>query len=70
MKKRKYARERDVYAPARQKREEGRERTASTERLEDLRVDIADADSRAAPARARGHDAPRASSPASVRGGG
>jgi hypothetical protein len=36
------------------------ERTASTERLEDMRVDIADADTGAAPARARRHDAPRA----------
>ena len=50
--------------------EERKTRTASTERLEDLRVDIAGADTRPASARSRGHDAPWASSAAGIRGRG
>jgi hypothetical protein len=38
----------------------GKQRTASTERLEDMSVDIADADTGAAPTRARRHDTPQA----------
>ena len=38
----------------------GEQRTASTERLEDMRVDIADANTGTASSRARRHDTPRA----------